>query len=99
MKLAEKSPIRDTTRTNPSGLFRNGKIVNPTPCARREISRILFPLPVLSRMPPHMGESPIVSIAGMRDDCLCYFKIEECRGGVLSGGFFSRTNQEDLLIY
>src|SRR5947208_13649761 len=67
MKLEEKSPIRDTTRTNSSGLFRNGKTENPIPCARREMTRILFPLPVLSRMPPQAGESPIVSIAGMRE--------------------------------
>src|SRR2546427_12622519 len=67
MKLEEKSPIRDTTRTNSSGLFRKGKTENPDPCARRETRRILFPLPVLSRMPPQAGESPIVSIAGMRE--------------------------------
>src|SRR5947208_1124608 len=67
MKLDEKSPIRDTTRTNSSGLFRNGKSENPIPCARREMSRILFPLPVLPRMPPQAGERPIVSIAGMRE--------------------------------
>src|SRR5207253_10656001 len=67
IKLEEKSPIKDTARTNSSGLSRNGKTENPTPCASREISRILFPLPVLSRMPPQAGERPIVSIAGIRE--------------------------------
>src|SRR5207244_11854978 len=66
-KLEEKSLIKYMTITNSSGLSRNGKTENPTPCASREISRILFPLPVLSRMPPQVGESPIVAIAGMRE--------------------------------
>src|SRR2546428_13178991 len=67
MKLDEKSPIRDTTRIYSSGLCRNGKTENPTACARSETSRIFFPLPVLSRMPPQAGESPIVSIDGMSE--------------------------------
>src|SRR5438876_4968978 len=70
MKLEEKSPIKDTTRTNSSGLFRNGKTENPTPCASREISRILFPLPVLSRMPsPGRRESNRLDCWNERDKC------------------------------
>src|SRR5438552_18845148 len=67
MKLDEKSPIKDTTRTNSSGLFRDGKSENPIPCARREMSRILFPLPVLARIPPQAGDSPILSMARLRE--------------------------------
>ena len=67
MKLDENRPIKETMMTNSSGLLKNGKAENPTACARKEMSRILSPLPVLSRIPPQKGESAIVSIAGMRE--------------------------------
>src|SRR2546425_4932195 len=67
MKLEEKSHKRHQQKIYSSELCRNGKPENPTACARSETSRILFPLPVLSRMPPQAGESPIVSIAGMSE--------------------------------
>jgi hypothetical protein len=67
MKLAEKTPIAETTITNSIGLFRKGNRENPSASARIEIVRILLALPVLSSKPPHNGDSIIVSTAGIRE--------------------------------
>src|SRR5207249_1220205 len=67
MKLDENRTINETTMTNPSGLLKSGKVENPTVCARKERSRMLWLFPVLSRIPPQNGESAMVSTAGMSE--------------------------------
>ncbi len=67
MKLDENRPMRATVKTNCSGLLRRGKTEKPMPWAKNESSRILLPLPVLSKSPPQVGERRIVSSAGMKE--------------------------------
>ncbi len=67
MKLAVKTPVRETTITNSSGVVRKGKVENPTTSAKIETRMICCPFPVRSRSPPHSGENRMVSMAGIRE--------------------------------
>ncbi len=67
MKLAVKTPARETTTTNSSGPVRKGNVENPTASASSETRMIRPPFPVLSRRPPQRGEKTMVSMAGIRE--------------------------------